>query len=148
MQFDIKFLLLITTLAAVFFAVWTAFSSAPPFSRFCLAAAVTGLVATGVEAYKAGKSFPFWQCISAMTLSLLLPAQVSSRYGDMSYESAVTRAGLLGIAVVLAFSAIRNGHWATKIAALFVFIPFSLLIFAIIMVGISNWPDVWRYWTG
>ena len=105
-----------------------------------------GLIFAGVAAHKNQASIPFWKCTVVYTL--LFFWGTSWHTGPPSNEELVFTAFVFATGVVLSFSSIRDGHWATKIMGTLVFLPIAWFIGSHIFRAYRNWSDVVRYWYG
>lgn len=130
-QFSIKALLTLTTIVAVGVASFIAFGPIA-FGIFIVGA----LIATGVIAHQNEVSVPFWGCTaSTLILCFLLPPV--GGYAP-SNEEVIISVLMFTLGGYLAYSAIRRGHWLTRLFAACIFLCYTLIFISIVSTIISR----------
>ena len=145
LQFSIKSLILLTSIIAVLLGAYAALGP----SIVDLAVPVTillGLIFTGVCAHKNSLPIPFWKCF--VVYILIFFWGTSSHTGPPTDDEMVFTAIVFGTGIVLSFSSIRDGHWATKIMGLLIFVPIAWSICLHAYNALRNWSNVVDYWHG
>ena len=100
-------------------------------------------IPVGVVSIRAKKVLPFLQCLgSIIILEYLywLPAH------PLEPKRTVVLAVCCGVGTMLAFAAMRRGHWATKAPALLTFAVYVWLLMLVLGTSNLNWENVMRYW--
>ena len=139
LQFSIKTLTALTAISAVI---------ATAFANFGLGFVPVGLglafLTAGHAAHANAKLIPFWKAMIPIALFMfLLP--IESRY--QSDEEVILSAFLIGVSAVCSCSAVRHGHWATKIIGAVVFVPIVAFISVTLYDGFCSWSNVVYYWS-
>jgi len=90
----------------------------------------------GFVAHENEKPAPYWSCVGSMVIFffIALPLLV---FGP-SEVGAILFACFFSIGGYLSYSAIRHGHWTTRILATLVMMAYALSFFAIIQNVIRN----------
>ena len=125
MQFSIKSLLLLITIAAGIAASFAAFG---PNAIWIVA--ISALFAIGIAAHKNDSPAPFWGClVSVLILGFLMPPV--GRYTPTN-EELIVQVLMFVLGGYLAYSGIKRGHWATKTLAAVLFSTYAFVIISLI----------------
>lgn len=144
LQFSIKSLLIFTTVSALALGAHAALGAKViPVLVFCFA--VAALTRAGYVAHAEGKGIPFWKSIVAVLAAMFFPPM--SRCGPSENEI-IVMAVVVGVCVVFSYSAVRHGHWATKVVGMLVFFPSVAFIAITAFDALRSWSNVVDYWSG
>ena len=134
-----------TSLIAVLLGAYQAFGA----SVLELAVPISiplGLTVAGIFAHKKSVPIPFWKCFVAYVMIFFWGT--NSHTGPPTEGETVFMVVAFATGMVLSFSSIRDGHWATKIMGLIIFIPLVFLVGSRVLYGLRNWSAVVDYWSG
>ena len=112
-----------------------------------LVALLFGLFFAGTSAHAHNNPIPFWKCVAVYVLVFLWGTS-HWHTGHSTNGELVFTAVVVAVGIVVSFSSIRHGDWATKIMASIIFLPATLYTFAVIYHGLRNWNNIIKYWSG
>ena len=145
MQFSIKSLIALTSLVAISLGAYAALG--PTIFELAVPTAILlGIIFAGISAHKSNVPVPFWKCLTVYALIFFWGT--SWHTGPPSDDEMIMMAVVFATGLVLSFSAIRHGHWATKIMGLLIFLPIVWGIGLHAYNALRNWSNIVDYWCG
>ena len=145
MQFSIKSLIIVTSLIACSLGAYKAFG--PAIVEFAVPISILlGLIFAGIFAHANNIPVPFWKCFVVYATTFIWG--INWHTGPPTENEMAFTAVVFATGIVLSFSAIRDGHWATKIMGLLIFLPMAYSVGFRVYHSLQNWSDIVDYWCG
>ena len=127
-------------------AFYAAIGPAKFFNTLVPLALLASLFVAGFIAHENEKPAPYWSCVGsvvifvffALPLLVFRPSEARLIIFGPSEARLIIFACFFSIGGYLSYSAIRHGHWTTRILALLVMMAYVLSFFAIIQNAIRN----------
>lgn len=145
LKFSFKTMIFFATLAAVILGVYKIFG-ANSLGFLVLLGILLGLIFAGILSYRDNLPIPFIKCLVAYFLFFIWG--MSTHTGPLSKEEAVYAAVVIGIGLVLSFSSVREGNWATKVMGLIIFFQYASFFCIWLFNGFRSWSNITDYWLG